>query len=229
MPGDSSEAVLDHIVLATRSRDDVDSLLTELGLAAGSGRSIPGAGLSNVVVAVGTQLLEFHYPDGGTIDEGSPPFARVQREALTAHPDVAAIPVAWLVRYPTEDLLRRASARVALPVIEVPAEPPNDAPYLLGGFGAAFERPWLPAFIHWPRFPHVPPPLVGDRDRGPNEGWLGLDVSGPEDELRAWCGSIPRGVTIEAGNAGPLRARIHHADTGSRTIGLPATGSPALA
>jgi hypothetical protein len=219
--------VLDHVVLAARRRDDIDRELTALGLRAGSSRSIPGAGLSNIVVAIGTQLLEFHYPDGTPVQAGGPPYARVQQEALSAHPDTALIPVAWLVRYETEDLLRTVSARAGYPVAAIPPEPPNEAPYLLGGFGAAFERPWLPAFIHWSRPPHLPPTLVADHDRGSNDGWLGLDVSGPADELRAWCGAIPPTVNVEAGRAGPLRVRIHRADAEPATVGLPLGGSTA--
>lgn len=215
------EAILDHVVLAARSRDDIDEQLADVGLRAGSSRSIPGAGLANVVVAVGTQLLELHYPDGSPIADGGPPYARVQREALDANPATALVPVAWIVRYETEDLLREAGTRVGYPVLEIPPEPPNNAPYLLGGLGAAFERPWLPAFIHWSRSPHLPPTLVGDHDTGPNEGWLSLDVSGPEHELRDWCGSIPSGVNLEEGHAGPLRVWVHRTHDEPKAIGLP--------
>ncbi len=220
MTVESPGPVLDHVVLAARSRDDIDARLAELGLTAGSSRTIPGAGLANVVVAVGTQLLELHYPDGSPIEEGGPPYARVQREVLRAHPDVPLVPVAWLVRFESEDLLRAASVRAGYPVLAMPPEPPNDAPYLLGGLGAAFERPWLPAFIHWSFPPHLPPPLVDDRTRGPNEGWLTLDVAGPEAELHEWCGAPPEHVDVVAGHAGPLRVWVHTPDTEARAIGL---------
>lgn len=225
MSDDAIAPVLDHVVLAARSRADIDRQLTALGLTAGSGRAIPGTGLSNVVVAVGTQLLELHHPDGTPVEAGGPPYARVQQEALSAHPDTPLVPVAWLVRFATEELLRAVSARAGYPVAAIPPEPPNDAPYLLGGFGAAFERPWLPAFIHWSRPPHLPPALVADHDRGPNDGRLGLDVSGPEDELGDWCGAIPADVTVEAGRAGPLRVRIHRTGADAATIGLPSGGT----
>jgi Glyoxalase-like domain len=221
MHDDEPGPALDHVVLAARSRDDIDEQLAELGLSVGSGRAIPGAGLSNVVVAVGTQLLELHYPDGSPVDEGGPPFAQVQQVALRANPDSALVPVAWLVRYATEDLLREASTRVGYPVMEIPPEPPNNAPYLLGGFGAAFERPWLPALIYWTRSPHLPPPLVDDLDSGPNEGWLSLDVSAPDNDVREWCGSIPSGVDLEAGLGGPLRVWHHQTGADPRAIGLP--------
>ena len=220
---ESRGPVLDHVVLAARSRADIDAQLAELGLAAGSGRSIPGAGLANVVVAVGTQLLEAHYPDGTPVEEGGPPYARTQRETLEAHPDVTMIPVAWVVRFESEHLLRAASDRAGYPTIAVPSEPPNNGPYLLGGFGAAFERPWLPAFIHWSRPPHLPPPLVKDRVRGPNQGWLTLDVAGPEAELHEWCGSVPGRVRVEAGQAGPLRVWVHAPHRAARAVGLPPT------
>jgi len=38
--------VLDHVVLAARDRDDVDTHLAALELTAGSSRAIPGTGLS---------------------------------------------------------------------------------------------------------------------------------------------------------------------------------------
>jgi hypothetical protein len=223
MHEDSTGPELDHIVIAARRREDIDTQLTELGLTAGSGRAIPGTGLSNVVVAVGSQLLEIHYPDGSPIAEDTPPYARIQREALAANPDVALLPVAWLVRFRTEELLREASARVGYPVVAVPAEPPNNAAHLLGALGAAFDRPWLPAFIHWTRPPHLPPTLADDHGRVPNEGRLGLDVSAPDNALADWCGSAPSGVRLETGGAGPLRAWIHHAGTEPRAIGLPPT------
>ncbi|MDY7105155.1 MAG: hypothetical protein S0880_28550 [Actinomycetota bacterium] len=216
---------LDHVVLAARSRADIDAQLAAMGLEAGSSRSIPGAGLSNVVVAVGTQLLELHHPDDTPIAAAAPPYARIQQEALRAHPDVALVPVAWLVRFETEPQLREASARAGYPVVAVPAEPPNDAPHLLGGLGAAFDRPWLRAFIHWSRPPHLPPTLVADHDRGPNDGHLGLDVSGPADEIATWCGTLPPDVTVEAGDAGPLRVRIHRADADPAIIGIPPADS----
>lgn len=214
--------VLDHVVLAARRREDIDTHLIELGLTAGSSRAIPGTGLSNVVVAVGSQLLEFHHPDGSPVAEGAPPYARVQRETLAAHPDASLVPVAWIVRYGTEAELREASARVGHPVIEVPAEPPNNAPYLLGGFGAAFERPWLPAFLHWSQPPHLPPTLAEDHGRTAQEGRLGLDVSAPDDAIVQWCGSVPADVRVEAGTAGLLRVWIHRPGTEPAAVGLPA-------
>ena len=183
-PDRTSDAVLDHVVLAARRREDIDEPLAALGLVPGSARSIPGTGPSNVVVAVGTQLLELHYPDASPVDEGSPPYAHIQRQVLDTHLDTALVPVAWVVRFGSEGRLRAAGRRVGYPVIDAPPEPPNGAPYLLGGLGAAFERPWLPAFIHWPHPPHLPPRLVGDAASEPVEGKLGLDVSGPEEPGR---------------------------------------------
>ncbi|MFI1023315.1 VOC family protein [Streptomyces olivaceus] len=223
----ASVPVLDHVVLAARSLDAIDDALAELGLTAGSGRAIPGSGLSNRMVAVGTQLLELHYPDGTPVAEDGPPYALTQRRALQAHPELTLVPVAFVVRYPTEDSLRAASEQAGYPVLEMPPEPPNGGAYLLGGLGAGFERPWLPAFIHWAQSPHLPPALVDDHDRGPNEGRLTLDVSGPPDELRAWCGSAPEGVTVEEGVAGPLRVWIHRSE-GTQAVGLPPAGAPGL-
>ncbi|MGC7102875.1 hypothetical protein ACPZ19_50125 [Amycolatopsis lurida] len=115
----STGPVLDHIVLAARRRKDIDAQLAELGLTPGSERAIPGTGLSNVVVAVGSQLLEIHYPDGTPVAEGAPPYARIQQQALAATPDTALVPVAWVVRYRTEGRLREVSTRVGYPVIEI--------------------------------------------------------------------------------------------------------------
>lgn len=215
-----SEPVLDHVVLAARRHEDIDDQLAELGLTAGSGRVIPGAGLSNVVVAIGSQLLEIHYPDGSPVAEGAPPYASLQRKALAANPGTTLAPVAWVVRYGTEDALRAASERAGYPVVAVPAEPPNNAPYLMGAFGAAFDRPWLPMFIHWTNAPHVPPTLADDHGRKPNAGWLGLDVSAPDDAILGWCGGEPAGVRVESGNAGPLRVWLHRDGAEPKAIGL---------
>lgn len=220
MPQTPPVPALDHVVVAARDRTSIEKLLSEAGLTAGSSRVIPGAGLSNIVVAVGTQLLEFHHPDGNEAAPGAPPFAQIQATVLAAHPEVDLIPVAWLIRFPTADLLRAASARVQCPVAEVPAEPPNNAAHLLGALGPAFTRPWLPAFLHWLDAPHVPPRLADDHD-GPVAGQIGLEVSGPEDELRDWCGGWPDGVSALPGRAGPQRVSVHRPGLPDLWIGVP--------
>ncbi|MGW3974479.1 VOC family protein [Streptomyces ardesiacus] len=220
----ASVPALDHVVLAARSLDDIDAALAGLGLTAGSGRAIPGAGPSNRMVPVGTRLLELHYPEGTPVANDGPPCALAQRHALQAHPELTLVPVAFVVRYPAEDSLRAPSGQAGYPVPEMPPEPPNGGAYLLGGLGAGFERPWLPALIHWTQPPHLPPTLVDDHDRGPNEGRLTLDASGPPDELPAWRGSVPEGVTVEEGGAGPLRVWIHPSE-GAQAVGLPSAGT----
>lgn len=196
-PDRTSDAVLDHVVLAARRREDIDEPLAALGLVPGSARSIPGTGPSNVVVAVGTQLLELHYPDASPVDEGSPPYARIQRQVLDAHPDTALIPVAWVVRFGS--------------VTDVPPEPPNGAPYLLGGLGGRIRRTCPRGWSATRR---------ANRSKG-SLGSMSPARKNPEEEVRDWCEGMPADVRFESGRTGPLRVRVDRPEIQPAALGLP--------
>ncbi|MFP5020337.1 VOC family protein [Pseudonocardia phyllosphaerae] len=211
---------LDHVVLATRSRADADTAIGDLGLTAGSRRALPGTGLSNVVVAVGSQLLEIHHPDGSEVTPDAPPYGRIEQRVLADRPDAFAAPVAWVLRLPTETALRETAERLGYPVVEIPAEPPNNAGHLLTGLGANLDRPWLPIFMHWVAPPHVPPRLA-DATGEPPAGHLELEISAPEDALREWCPDLPDAVSVQPGRDGPLRVRIVLDDGTTHVLGGP--------
>jgi hypothetical protein len=44
---------IDHVVLVARTRDDAEDQLSKAGLAIARGRTIPGLGVSNLVVPLG--------------------------------------------------------------------------------------------------------------------------------------------------------------------------------
>lgn len=215
------EPILDHVVFAARSREEADRALTRAGLATTPGRTIPGMGLSNVFVPLGPTMLEVHHPNGEPATADGPPYAEIERHLLAEHPDVLLLPVTWLVRFENVDRLREVSTRDGRPVHELP--PSGAVPaYVLGGFGAALERPWLPPLIHWPAPPEDRLAARPAPHRRQPSGELILDVSGPEQEIIDWCGGHPHGVRIVDGKSGPLRAHIAFVDGGSVAIGMPA-------
>ena len=119
-----------------------------------------------------------------------------------------------------EDELRTIAARNDAPIMESPAEGPGFPPYVLAGFGATFDRPWLPALIHWPvPASQRPAALDADHRRMPT-GLSCVEVSGPEDDLRRWCGGLPDGLRVLPGTSGPRRVEVAFADGGTVTFGV---------
>ncbi|OJF14085.1 VOC family protein [Couchioplanes caeruleus] len=220
MTANGTEPILDHVVFAARSRDDAERALGETGLSVIAGRTMDGMGLSNVFIPLGSAMLEVHYPNGEPATAAGPPYAQIQRDALAAHPDVALLPVTWLVRFDDVERLREVSAADGCSVDEIPAR--GAVPeFLLGGFGPALTRPWLPALIHWPQPPGERlAARTAPHTRRPS-GELTLDVSGPAEEITAWCGGPPRGVVVHRGSAGPLRVHVGLADGGIAILGQP--------
>ncbi|WP_052668518.1 VOC family protein [Nitriliruptor alkaliphilus] len=215
---------IDHVVLAARSRRDAERALTEAGLGVARGRELPGLGLSNLVVPLGDALLEVHYPDGRTPDAAAPPLLRIDRAALEADPEEPLVPVAWIVAYEREDELRDLASTNDAPIHESPAEGPGFPPYVLAGFGATFDRPWLPALIHWPVPPaQRPAALAADHRRHPT-GIQRLDVDGPADDIAAWCGGHPPALRCGPGHRGPRAVTVGFADGGSTVFGAEGAG-----
>jgi hypothetical protein len=210
------ELEIDHVVLAARTKDDAERVLSRAGLGIARGRSIPNLGLSNLVVPLGQGLLEIHYPNGEAPAPGAPPLLEFDTKALAAHPTEPLVPMAWLVLVEDERRLRELAATNEAPVLEVPAEGPGFPPYLLVGFGANFDRRWLPVLIHWPE---GPPALSASHRRQP-VGITRIDVAGPSEDIRRWCGRQPRGLHTVPGTAGPLRVEIGFADGTMLTLGL---------
>ncbi|MBO3733026.1 VOC family protein [Glycomyces niveus] len=211
---------IDHVVLATRSRQEAEQALAEAGLGIARGRELPGLGLSNLVVPLRHgQLLEVHYPNGKAPAPGAPPLLRFDSEALELHPEDTLIPVAWLVAVEEEARLRELAARHAMSLIEAPAEGPGFPPYLLAGFGQNFARRYLPCLIHWSEgFP----PLRAEHGREP-VGITGIDVAGPRDVIEDWCGDRPAGLRTVPGTSGAVRVEIGFADGGTVTLGVTST------
>ncbi len=208
---------IDHVVLATRSKEEAEEALDRAGLGVARGRVIPGLGLSNLVVPLRHgQLLEVHYPNGENPAPGAPPLLRFDMEALDAHPSQTLIPVAWLVAVEEEGRLRELAARHEMSLIEAPAEGPGFPPYLLAGFGQNFERRFLPCLIHWPEgFP----PLEAEHRREP-VGITGIDVAGPAEVIEDWCGTKPEGLRTVPGTTGPLRVEVGFVGGESVTLGI---------
>ncbi len=203
---------LDHVVLAARDRATAERVLGDAGLGIARGRVIPGLGLSNLVVPLGRSCLEVHYPNGETPAPGAPPLRDLDRAALDAHPTVPLVPVAWLVLIDDDARLREVAAANGAPVSEVASTGPGYPPYVLGGFGVTFDRPWLPALIHWPvPYSERPAALDAPHTRRP-EGIAGIEVSGPADDIRSWCGGTPVGLRTGPGTAGPLSVEVGLAD-----------------
>lgn len=215
---------LDHVVLAARSRADAEAELRRVGLGVARGRELPGLGLSNLVVPLGTALLEVHYPNGRSPAADAPPLLAIDRAALDAAPTAPLVPVAWIVAYEDEARLRSLAAAHDAPVLEAPDEGPGFPPYVLAGFGATFDRPWLPALIHWPvPAAERPAALTAPHRRRPT--WVvGLDVAGPRDDITRWCGGLPDGVRCHPGRTGPRAVEIGFGDGATATLGVPVTG-----
>lgn len=208
---------IDHVVLAARTKADAGEVLSQAGLGIARGRVIPGLGLSNLVVPLRQgQLLEILYPNGEQPAAGAPPLLEFNGEALAAHPSVPMVPMAWLVLMEDERRLRELAATNDLAVQEVPAGGPGHPSYTLAGFGANFDRRWLPCLIHWPE---GSPPLEAEHRRRP-AGITRIDVAGSADDVQRWCGGMPEGVRIVPGTAGPLRVEIGFADGAPLTLGI---------
>jgi Glyoxalase-like domain len=210
---------IDHVVFAARTRDDVEALLSQAGLAIARGRTIPGVGLSNLVVPLGETLLEITYPNGEPAAAGAPPLLELHQKAVAARPADRLIPIAWVVLVEDEARLRELATANGMPVAEAPAEGPGFPPYTLAGFGATFDRPWLPLLIHWP-VPALerPAALTAPHGRRPI-GIVGIEVAGPADEITRWCGEQPRGLRTVPGTAGPQRVEVGFADGTTLTLG----------
>lgn len=209
---------IDHVVLAARTKDEAEQVLSRAGLGIARGRTIPGLGLSNLVVPLGQGLLEIHYPNGEPPAPGAPPLLEFDREALAAHPLEPLVPMAWLVLMEDEQRLHELAAANDAPILDAPADGPGFPPYTLAGFGSNFDRRWLPCLIHWPE---GSPALSAPHRRQPL-GITRIDVAGPEDDIRRWCGGTPRVLHTVPGTAGPLRVEIGFADTTTLTLGLTA-------
>lgn len=208
---------IDHVVLAARTKADAEQVLSRAGLGVARGRTIPGLGLSNLVVPLRHgQLLEIHYPNGEAPAPGAPPLLEFDKEALAAHPSQPLVPMAWLVAVEDERRLRKLAATHEMSVIEAPAEGPGFPPYTLAGFGQNFDRRFLPCLIHWPEGP----PVLSAAHRRQPVGITGIDVAGPADVIEGWCGGKPDGLHTVAGTAGPLRVEIGFVDGAPLTLGL---------
>jgi hypothetical protein len=143
---------IDHVVLAARSREQAEQVLSAHGLAVARGRVIPGFGVSNLVVPLGRSSLEIHYPNSEVPDSTLPPIAAAQAKALDRYPE-PLVPVAWLVGFEDVESLHRLASQNNLTISDVPEEGPGYPAYTLAGFGPNMIRRWLPALIHWP-VPH---------------------------------------------------------------------------
>lgn len=210
------ELEIDHVVLAARTKHDAEQVLHQAGLGIARGRVIPGLGLSNLVVPLGQGLLEIHYPNGQPPAPDAPPLLAFDTKALAAHPTAPLVPMAWLVLVEDERRLRDLAAANQVPVLEAPTEGPGFPPYLLAGYGANFDRRWLPVLIHWPE---GPPALSASHRRQP-VGITRIDVAGPAEDIKRWCGGTPRGLHAVPGTGGPLRVEIGFVDGATLTLGL---------
>lgn len=212
--------VIDHVVLAARDRTSAEDVLADTGLGVGSSRLIPDAGLSNLVVPFGDSSLEIHYPNGEEPVAGAPPYLSAQRKALAAHPDAALVPVAWIVRYEDREWFRRAAEATGYPIPHSQDDEPDLPGYQLGGLGAGFERPWLPALIHWDMGRDSRPSARPAEHRREVVGTLGLEVSGPRQEIIDWCqGEVPDLISHD-GQRGLMRVHVHLADESPIILGI---------
>ncbi|ADD42929.1 VOC family protein [Stackebrandtia nassauensis] len=209
---------IDHVVLAARGKTEAEEVLDQAGLGVARGRTLPGLGLSNLVVPLRHgQILEVHYPNGETPAADAPPLLRFDTDALDTHPAHTLIPMAWLVVIEDAARLRDLAAAHDMSVIEAPAEGPEFPPYTLAGFGANFERRFLPCLIHWPQ---GQPVLDAPHRRRPL-GITGIDVAGPVGTIEDWCGGEPDGLRTLPGTSGPVRVTVGFAEGPPVTFGLP--------
>lgn len=209
---------IDHVVLAARDKNEAEEVLAEAGLSIARGRILPGLGLSNLVVPLRHgQILEVHYPNGESPAPDAPPLLRFDTEALAAHPTRTLIPMAWLVVIEDESRLRELAATHDMSVIEAPAEGPEFPSYTLAGFGANFQRRFLPCLIHWPQGQ----PVLDAAHRRRPLGITGIDVAGPADVIENWCGGKPEGLRTLPGTSGPVRVEVGFADGPPVSFGLP--------
>ncbi|OAH12839.1 VOC family protein [Streptomyces jeddahensis] len=211
---------IDHVVLAARTKADAEQAFSRAGLGIARGRTIPGVGLSNLVVPLGQALLEITYPNGELAAPGAPPLLEIHRRALAAHPSEPLVPVAWLVLVEDEQRLRELAAENHAPVTESPAEGPGFPPYTLAGFGVTFDRPWLPYLIHWPVPEAERPAALSAPHRRQPTGITSILVAGPADDIQRWCGGRPPGLHTVPGTAGPLRFEVGFVDGTSLTLGI---------
>lgn len=208
---------IDHVVLAARSRADAEQVLDRAGLGVARGRTIPGLGLSNLVVPLRHgQLLEIHYPNGEAPSPGAPPLLEFDTQALAANPAEPLVPMAWLVAIEDEQRVRELAATHQMSVINAPADGLDFPPYTLAGFGANFDRRFLPCLIHWPEGQ----PVLEAPHRHRPVGITRIDVAGPADVIEDWCGGRPDGLRALPGSAGPLRVEVGFVDGPPRIFGL---------
>ncbi len=208
---------IDHVVLAARTKADAEQVLSSAGLGVARGRTFPGLGLSNLVVPLRHgQLLEIHYPNGEAPAPAAPPLLQFDTEALAAHPSEPLVPMAWLVVLEDEQRLRELVATHEMSLVEVPEEGPGFPPYALAGFGANFDRRFLPCLIHWPEGR----PVLGAAHRRQPVGITRIDVAGPAGVIESWCGGRPDGLRAVPGTAGPLRIEIGFVDAPPLMLGL---------
>jgi hypothetical protein len=124
------------------------------------------------------------------------------------------------VQVEDEGRLRELAATNDIAVTEAPAQGPGYPPYTLAGFAATLDRPWLPMLIHWPVPEHERPAALTTPHRRRPVGIIGVDVAGPAEEIRRWCGELPRGLRSVPGTAGPQRVEVGFADGTSLTLGI---------
>ena len=214
---DDTTLEIDHVVLAARSRAEAEGELDRAGLGVARGRTIPGLGLSNLIVPLNdTQSLEIHYPNGESPAPVAPPLLEFDQQAFAAHPSVPLIPMAWLVQIDQAARLDELAAANGETVMEVASEGPGLPSYSLVGFGANFTRRYLPALIYW----HEGVPSLSAAHKRRPTGINQIDVAGPKDEIHKWCGGIPRGLQTLTGTGGPHRVEVGFADGSTCTFGL---------
>jgi hypothetical protein len=124
--------------------------------------------------------------------------------------------MAWLVVVEDGQRLRELAATHEMSVAEAPAQGPGFPPYVLAGFGANFDRRFLPCLIHWPEGTAV---LSAAHRRQP-VGITGIDVAGPADVIEDWCGGKPNSLHAVPGTAGPLRVEVGFVDAAPLVLGL---------
>ncbi|MGK5692893.1 VOC family protein [Streptomyces sp. URMC 128] len=202
---------IDHVVLAARSRADAEQVLNQAGLGIARGRTIPGLGLSNLVVPLGQGLLEIHYPNGEPPAPGAPPLLELDRKALAAHPSEPLVPMAWLVLIEDASRLRDLAAANDAPVSEAPSEGPGFPPYTLAGLPRPSAGPGCPRSSTGRR---ASPPSAPHTDASP--------VASPASTWPARPATFNAGAADSPASCTPCRAPL--ARCGSRSAS--STGAP---